>query len=28
LQRLDPPTALAVFESVAGKAVAEQVGER
>jgi tetratricopeptide (TPR) repeat protein len=28
LQRLDPPTALAVLESVAGKAVAEQVGER
>jgi len=28
LQRLDPPTALAVFASVAGKAVAEQVGER
>jgi tetratricopeptide (TPR) repeat protein len=28
LQRLDPPTAMAVFESVAGKAVAEQVGER
>ena len=28
LQRLDPPTALAVFENVAGKAVAEQVGER
>jgi tetratricopeptide (TPR) repeat protein len=28
LQRLDPPTALAVFESVASKAVAEQVGER
>ncbi len=28
LQRLDPPTDLAVFESVAGKAVAEQVGER
>ncbi|MCX5954775.1 MAG: tetratricopeptide repeat protein [Cyanobacteria bacterium] len=28
VQRLDPPTALEVFESVAGKAVAEQVGER
>ena len=28
LQRLDPPTAMAVLESVAGKAVAEQVGER
>jgi tetratricopeptide (TPR) repeat protein len=28
LQRLDPPTALAVLESVASKAVAEQVGER
>jgi tetratricopeptide (TPR) repeat protein len=28
LQRLDPPTALAVLESVAGNAVAEQVGER
>jgi tetratricopeptide (TPR) repeat protein len=28
LQRLHPPTALAVLESVAGKAVAEQVGER
>jgi tetratricopeptide (TPR) repeat protein len=28
LQRLDPHTALAVLESVAGKAVAEQVGER
>jgi tetratricopeptide (TPR) repeat protein len=28
LQRLDPPTALAVLESVAGKVVAEQVGER
>jgi tetratricopeptide (TPR) repeat protein len=28
LQRLDPSTALAVLESVASKAVAEQVGER
>ncbi len=28
LQRLNPPTALAVFASVAGQAVAEQVGER
>ena len=28
LQRLVPPTALAVLESVAGKAVAEQGGER
>jgi hypothetical protein len=28
LQRLHPPTALGILESVAGKAVAEQVGER